>query len=588
VKGPASVRFGPGAMGGVIHVEQPPLRWDSIAGAASTNLFLNNVQGALAAWADVPEPFGLPIAIRGEGSVRRAGDMRAPGYALDNTGFSQISGAATVQYGKVPSEPSLKATVSLFNSTIGIFTAAHTGNADDLQRAIASDAPLVAAGDRYSIESPRQEVNHVTLVADGTLPFQSAGELTLRYGYQQNFRNEYDLHNTRIVGQGTDSAERAADSMARLEASLAAPALSLLLSTYNLDAEFAHHPIGPLAGSIGISGLRQANSRGGSVSLIPDYVQWGAAGFINENWLMETIAISAGLRYDARWLDAWPDGVRGDAATLQQRFFGSLSGGLGMRWQSTDELKLSANLGLAWRPPNVNELYSNGVHHGAARYEIGDSTLGSEHMTGLDVNAEVRTSAVSLTASAYANFFDGYIQPLPDPEHPTITVRGTFPTFLYKQTQALIAGVDLDAHVYASEVLELMAQGAVVYGEDRTHEQPLFQMPASRLRVAAHAHGHDVLGLESVYAEVGVLGVATQGRYVPEQDYAPPPPGYVICDLQIGGSLLLGTRHARWSVGCTNLFNTAYRDYLSRYRYYADDAGFDLVLRFTYLLGQQP
>ena len=36
------------------------------------------------------------------------------------------------------------------------------------------------------------------------------------------------------------------------------------------------------------------------------------------------------------------------------------------------------NLASAWRPPNVSELYSNGLHHGAATFEIGDTNLARE------------------------------------------------------------------------------------------------------------------------------------------------------------------------------------------------------------------
>ncbi len=589
VKGPSSVQYGPGAMGGVIHLQPVPLLARSgISGAITTNLFMNNVQGAIGGWVQQGGLFDAPVALRLYGGVRKAGDMRSSSYALDNTGFEQYTAGALAQIGEESDGPSATVLASVFDATLGVFTASHTGNVDDLQRAIASDTPLVAAGDRYSIEPPRQEVNHSMFIATGTLPMPNVGDLTLRWGYQQNYRNEYDRHNTRIVGRGTDSIAREQDSIARLQASLTSPAISLLLSTYNLDVAFKHRDVGPFMGSVGVSGLRQANSRGGSVALIPDYVMWGLSGFIHEQWVMQHISFSAGVRYDVRWLEAWPESVIGDPSPSQHRIFGGLSGGLGMMWQANEALNLRVNLAQAWRQPNVNELYSNGVHHGAARYEIGDSLLGVERMTGADFSVEFQTEQYWLEATAHASMYRGFIQPLPDPENPTITVRGTFPTFRYEQLDALIMGLDVDGSVTLVEPVDVLLQLAVVYGQDQTHNEPLFLMPANRIRVATHIHGHDVLGLENVYAEIGVLGVGTQNRYVPDQDYAPPPPGYVLCDIQMGGTVdFLGT-FARWSVGITNLFNSSYRDYLSRYRYYADDAGRDVIFRFTIPFGDQP
>jgi iron complex outermembrane receptor protein len=49
----------------------------------------------------------------------------------------------------------------------------------------------------------------------------------------------------------------------------------------------------------------------------------------------------------------------------------------------------------------------------------------------------------------------------------------------------------------------------------------------------------------------------------------------LIFDTQVS----LGKQTVRLSLGVRNLFNVSYRDYLSRYRYFIDDAGRDFVLR---------
>lgn len=585
VQGPASVRYGPGAMGGVIHISPPPVSFAHTHGELSMNMFTNNVQGAVGGWLNLAQPLNTPAALRLFGGARKAGDMQASRYRLDNTAFEQFTGGMYLQVGEHVSKPQVRVYGSVFNATLGVFSASHLGNPGDLARAVASDTPLVAAGDRYNILSPHQEVQHITLMTELRMPIRELGLASVRYGWQNNYRNEFDRHNSRIVGRGADSAARAQDSISRLQKSLETPALSLMLTTYSLDASLDHHPIGQILGNVGISAIRQVNSRGGTVSLIPDYVLLGVGGYIHEMLALDSILFSAALRYDVRWLDAWPGSVR---ATDSERFsavYSSLSGGLGMRTSIGGIATVTANLGVAWRPPHVNELFANGVHHGAARYEVGNSSLTPERNYGADVAITIVTSAFELTTSAYAALYSGFIQALPDPSHPTVTIRGTFPTFRFSQTDALIAGANLQATVPVTNELSVVTRASVVYGQDQRLEQPLFMMPANRFRAGLHLHDHDVLGFDDVFADVGLQGVATQHRFVQGQDITPPPPGYMVIDAMVGGNITLFATTCKWSVAATNLFNTAYRDYLSRYRYFSDDAGRDILFRFTIPFG---
>jgi len=280
---------------------------------------------------------------------------------------------------------------------------------------------------------------------------------------------------------------------------------------------------------------------------------------------------------------------RGDTASVQQnKVFTGISGSVGAAITASDDLTIQTHVGTAWRPPTVNELYSNDVHHGVARFEIGDSTLSPERSVGGDLTLSWAVQGLEVEVTGYANWFDGYIFSVPDPDNPTITVRGTFPTYRFVQRQAFIGGVDLSAAVELTDVVHLYAKGALVRGTDQTMSEPLFMMPADRVRFGTHLHTHDVLGLHETYVDLSVLGVREQDRFVPGQDYVPPPPGYVLVDLSLGGMVPIGNRHARLSISLQNLFNTSYRDYLNRYRYFADDPGRDIVLRFTVPFGESP
>jgi len=588
LKGPSGVRLGPNAMGGAISVDPEPLSTESAStrGEASINAFSNNWQGAAGGWVESTRLFDQDVSVRVQGSARKAGDARTPDYVLGNTAFDGWSLGSTLAFGT----ETLGATVygSLFSTDLGVYSGAHLGNAADLERAIARGEPAQTYEFSYDIANPRQEVDHTLLSVRGHAALAKDGILRLVYGWQQNDRSEFDKHNVRIVGRGDDPVERARDSIARLEAALAAPAMNLLLTTYNLETSYDHRIGEALTGAAGLSGLRQVNDRSGSVYLVPDYTAHGVGGWWYESLVFDAWSLSGGVRYDHRWLAA-DVRYRGDTASVQQqKTFSGVSGSVGVAINASADLSVQANVGTAWRPPTVNELYSNDVHHGVARFEIGDSTLAPERSVGGDLTLSWAVQGFEAEISGYANWFDGYIFSVPDPDNPTITVRGTFPTYRFVQRQAMIGGLDVSLGAELTDVVHLYAKGALVRGTDQTTSEPLFMMPADRLRLGLHLHLHDVLMLHETYIDASVLGVREQDRYVPGQDYVPPPPGYVLVDLSVGGMVHIGDRLARVGLSVRNLFDAAYRDYLSRYRYFADDPGRDIVLRFTIPFGASP
>lgn len=590
VKGPSGVRLGPNAMGGAIMVTPLPLSTTVASpetyGEVSFNGFSNNWQGAVGGWVETLRPFDAPVSARIQGSGRIAGDARTPDYVLGNTAFDAYSGSGLFVIGDQDRGVDLYG--SIYHTELGVYAGSHLGNAADLRRAIERGEPSQTYTFSYEIGRPKQVVDHTLLSVTGNWRFSESAKAIVRYGWQQNDRSEFDKHNTRIVGRGDDPEERAQDSIARLERSLSEPSMNLLLTTYSLDAEVEHTLSDNVRGSAGINGLRQVNDRSGAVYLVPDYLALGVGAWAYETVSFDTWSLGAGLRFDQRWLDAYITS-RGSRDTVEQnKVFTGFSANVGATTTLFEGLTINGNVGLAWRPPQVNELYSNDVHHGVAQYEIGDSTLVPERSMGLNFDANWVMSGLEIELGIYGTWFNDYIYALPDPSSPTVTIRGTFPTYRYTQNDAFIGGLDLSGSLDLSDVFTLFLKGAIVRGTDRERDQPLFMMPADRLTVGTHIHTHDVWFVHESYVDVSVLGVATQTRYVEGQDYAPPPPGYVLCNLAIGGMFHVGEQLARFSIGVNNLFNTAYRDYLSRYRYFADDPGRDVVLRITIPLGVHP
>ncbi len=332
VKGPASVMYGPNAMGGVIDVVPRPLpETDGLHGEGSVNLFSNNWQGAGGAFIESRSLGDLPVGIRAQGAYRRAGDAATPSYYLTNTGFEEWSTGATLNAGDA--DLGVTAMGSIFNTTLGIYKGSHMGNAEDLKNAIERGEPEVTYPFSYEIGNPRQEINHTMLSVAGRFRISPDALLRLTYGWQQNDRSEYDAHNTRY--ESLDSA---------LSTALQKPAMNLLLTTYSLDAAVDHELFNATHGTAGVSTQRQVNDRSGTVYLVPDYISWGLGGFVFESMSWSTFTLSAGARYDVRWLDVSLQQRGSNVRTEQHKTFASVTASVGGLWIPSDDWSVNMNV----------------------------------------------------------------------------------------------------------------------------------------------------------------------------------------------------------------------------------------------------
>jgi iron complex outermembrane receptor protein len=70
-----------------------------------------------------------------------------------------------------------------------------------------------------------------------------------------------------------------------------------------------------------------------------------------------------------------------------------------------------------------------------------------------------------------------------------------------------------------------------------------------------------------------------QWRVPQNTDFAPPPKEYGLLTAEIGGAFAFGKQKLQISVTANNLLNAEYRDYLDRFRYFANSQGQNFTLR---------
>lgn len=557
IRGAGAILYGSDALGGVVRVQPRPLPWDTgLQGEAALNSFMNNRQVAgsvLLESGHVKLPLLGKSALQGRLTRRRAGDATSPDFNLRNTGFSELNGSAAIGVQRPWGASEVR--YSRFDTDLGLYTGAHVGNLDDLLRAI-ERGPL-ETDFSYGIGNPRQTVRHDQLSWSTGLTVKNLALLEFDLAYQFNRREEFDNHGPL--------------------ASRDIPAFALDLHTYTVDVRAHHAEVGPLTGTVGVSGMRQGNISRGKGFLIPQYRLYTGGVYALERLSFERLTVSAGVRYDARWQRTFPVSDASIVSPEETRTYDGVAGLLGASYALGDRWSVAANLGHAWRAPNVNERFSQGVHHGTAQYEIGDTSLGVERTLSVDATIRHVGPRASLDVGAFVNRVDNYI--FLEPRDPVLTIRGAFPGYNYRQTDAVLRGVDVSAQWLVVPPVRLSATGSLIRGYDRAGN-PLFDMPADRLNLAVRYLAPGARWLERPYVEVGTRLVRKQDHVPPVTVYRLPTDGYALLNLEIGADrILIGSIPLEVSVAVSNLLDTSYRDYLSRYKLFVDDPGRDVVLR---------
>ena len=554
VKGAGSVEFGAGALGGVIVNEALPLHdLDSLSGQVQVGLSSNGRGGKTSALLQGPIGRNKRFSWRLQGTGDVGGDLRAPDYFITNTGRRSVAG--TVELGWKHKLNELKIGYRYLWREAGVLRAAHIGNITDLQASLASGEPSVIEPFSYRLAAPRQVVQHQAATARYAIRLNEQDQLVLSYGVQVNDRQEFDI---RRAGRS------------------AIPSLDMTLSTHTVKAEHKHYWGKAVHGKLGFDGLyqRNVNAPGTGVRpLIPFYEMYSGGLFWIEHIELDKVELEFGARVDQRALRV----VRfdeNDQLQRPERDFTNWAINTGGVWNWSESLTMRMNIATAFRPPNISELFSEGLHHGSAAIEEGDPTLETERslkgILSLDHTGKDERWTIGLTG--YYDRIANYILLIPTGTR--LTIQGAFPVFGYQAVDASLVGADLSVDFTLNNRVKLTNRSSVVYGRDRTNDIPLYRIPSART-VNGVEYTHE-MGGGSLYVRLSHTSVAQQTRFPEGVDFADPPKGYGLLNASCRWD-----KHAHSiSLSVDNMLNEKYRDLLDQFRYYSDALGTNLNLRF--------
>ena len=571
IKGADAVRYGSDALGGVVVIAPNQLPYgDGLHGQLSPSFASNGRKSATTLKLESGLPGLLHWAWRVQGTLKRSGDIHTADYMLNNTAAAEANFSAAI--GLRQEAGSAELFYSRYENESGVFYGSHIGNLDDLLARFEIGRPLTTYPFSYSIEAPKQKVIHHLLKAKAYYFLPFGGKLTAQYAFQKDIRQEFSvrrLDRTRI------------------------PALNMWLTTHlaevfweNMDTQHWKTLVG---GSFSLQD--NYNQPGtGVVPVIPNFASVGYGAFAIEKYHKDNWNAEAGLRYDYKYLSA--DGYD----MYSQRYggehdFHNITYSLGGAWQATPHTALSSNIGVAWRAPQVNELYSSGLHHGAGTYNLGEASLspetGAKWITSLSYTHPER--GIYLTADAYVQLIKNYIYDYPTGETRTL-FSGVYPIFQYTQADALFRGVDIDASLRLAQWgafaqrISYGLRGSVVFANELKTDRYFPFIPAPRLSQSLEWKAQPKGLFQTLEASIGHTFVAKQTRFEPSQELvATTPDAYHLFEAAVGSTIAIAEQQTlSVRLSCENLFNQLYKEYTNRFRYYAHDLGRNVYLRLNY------
>ncbi len=567
VKGAASVQYGSDALGGVVITEPVDLPTEGGLRGEVRGIGLWNGRGGggtALLQGGVGRLRGLGWRVQGSG--RYLGDSEAPDYMLSNTGVREDGVSASVGYRNVRWNAS--AYYSLFQRELGILRASHIGNLTDLENALATGRPWYVQDPTYSIDAPRQAVQHHLVKAEAGHAVGARGRIVLTYGYQADDRQEYDLRRGGRTG---------------------IPSIDLFLTTHTGDLVFKHWLGERLHGKAGVSAVYQENINvpgTGIRPLLPNYRKEALGAFVLEHLpLGDRWELEGGARLEGTRLHV----ARYSTANVLEEPEHAFTNGaftLGANWSVRDSVRVRWSIGSAYRPPHVSELYSEGLHHGAAAIERGDAGLGSERAlkASVDLEAAWFDGRLRTDITLYADRVYDYIYLRPSGT--SLTIRGAFPVFQYTATDVTIHGVDATIAYDLSDHVRLRSRTSLVRGRDLRQDEWLFQMPSDRTELAVLYRVAKAGVWSDLECGVTEQFVFTQSRVPIGLDFTEAPPGYQLLGASVSATRALGANELRVGLQAYNVLDAAYRDYMDRFRYYADARGVDVVLWIRYAFGK--
>ncbi|MFZ1525811.1 MAG: carboxypeptidase-like regulatory domain-containing protein [Saprospiraceae bacterium] len=559
-KGSNAIKYGLSTLGGLVVIEPDDLSYDPLWHG---NLKITGQTNG--------RSYGMQTALRKStswGNTRwtagftNSGDRHTPDYYLTNTGNKEKS-MSMLWSNSQTSRAYRKFYYSFYQNEIGILRGSHIGNLTDLRNAIGRNVPFFTQDSfSYAINAPRQNVKHHLAKYSQKYFMSESLILNIDAGFQANLRQEYDVRR----GGRSDR-----------------PTLDLVLLSQFYDVQLTHQGSNP--GEVQSAGIQykindNSNQTGTGINpLIPNYLNHQLASYFIYKNKWKSVLWELGVRAEYRDYQIYRSENTGGYA--RHHFF-NMAGNLGFKKNINKGISATLDISYTGRPPEINELYSFGLHQGVSGIEEGNPGLQPEHSFKIvqEWNGHL-THHHHVHMSLFYNKFRNFIYLQPSDEF-RLTIRGAFPLYRYVAANADIAGLSLKSNLEINKNLLWSNTFNYTYGQNRTMGHGLIRIPPLNAVSNISYTISKSAWFEEMKLGTEISYTAKQNRFNEKEDFLLPPESYVLFN---------GFLKMKWKTNSKNdidlvirgenLLDTSYRDYLNRLRYFADEMGRNIYVNIN-------
>jgi iron complex outermembrane receptor protein len=512
IRGPASLIYGSGAVGGVINILPEPVAIEnSIQGDVSLKMF-SNTSGIASSLNIKGNTKGFVWGIRG--TVNSNCDYyQGNGKYAPNTRFNNAS---------------IKANAGLIKRK-GVYRIFYEHHNTKLGMAVPPALSIVNERGRKN-RVWYQDLTYDFITSKNKV-FLGKTNIDATISYQQN--------NRKLQGSDFTPVKTLVD-------------MNLKTLSYKLKSKF---DAGDKSTAIaGIQGMWQNNKNGNAPNhIIPDATISDFSVFGLYKYTFDKLfLIETGLRYDHRHVSV-PEQNSIDELNLN---FDNISGSVGATLNLNEAMLLRFNVASAYRNPNLAELTQNGLH--GVRYEIGSKDLKNQQNLETDIGYHVHTRHTSFDITLFYNKINNFIYLSPTAD----TTPQGYKIYRYKQTASRLYGGETSIHIHPHpwDRLHIKISYAYLIGE-KSSGGYLPLIPANKLHAELMLKNNSWKNFRESYIKLSSDYVFAQNRPSEFEDNSP---AYALCDFYMGTDIKTkNNRSINITFAVTNIFNKEYIDHLS-------------------------
>ena len=310
--------------------------------------------------------------------------------------------------------------------------------------------------------------------------------------------------------------------------------------------------------NIGSQAIALLNKNNIDDRLVPDASSYNFGPYLIADYEKEKYGVNIGVRYDYKQI------MVNDKTDLfninYNNTFTNTSFSSGLYYKYADHMFRFSYSG-AYRAPYFAELFSNGVHHGTNRYEIGNDKLKIEYANQIDLKYQWADDHFGFIINPFAQYISDFIS-----ISPTGSTSSGYKIYNYVQYGKVeIKGVEINLHYHPHQLHNLHLEQSYSFLQTKNKDDAygLALVPANNVKSKAFfdlSKYSKLLKYRLNYISMNHIFTFSQNSYAEHEEATN---SYSLINLSCGikfSDKILG------SIGVNNMLNETYTPHTSRVR----------------------